>query len=96
MDVKLMQTKDLRRSVGNPRLRGRRKALRYSQRQVAEAVGIAQPDVSRIETDNWLPPRSVQQRIADLLETTLRDLFDDDGYQGINDGGGSSEHPDAA
>ena len=91
-----METKDLGSSRRNTRLRGRRKWLRYSQRQIAELVGVAQPDISRIETDNWLPPRDVQQRIADLLETTVSDLFDDDGGVGINDGGGSSEHPDAA
>jgi|TARA_Y100000296_G_C5124508_1_gene232155 transcriptional regulator with XRE-family HTH domain len=91
-----MESTTYKETMGNRRLRGRRKDLRYSQRMIAERVGVTQPDISRMEFHNWLPPRSVQQRIADLLETTVSDLFDDDGGVGINDGGGSSEHPDAA
>ena len=65
-----------RRDVGNQTFRTRRKTLRYSQGQVANLTKLSQADISRIEAADWTPPAPIQNQLAEVLETTAEELFD--------------------
>ena len=65
-----------RRDVGNQTFRTRRKTLRYSQGQVANLTKLSQADINRIEAAGWTPPAPIQNQLAEVLETTAEELFD--------------------
>ena len=56
----------------------------FSQRQLAKEIGISQPNISRYEKNLQQPSEEVKQRIADILELPVKDLFFNDNQEGIN------------
>jgi len=62
-------------------LRGKRQALGYSTYQLAEAAGVQQSTVVRIERGEFAAPRPDKlARFADLLGLSLADVFAVAGY----------------
>lgn len=56
----------------------------FSQRQLAKKVGISQPNISRYEKNLQQPSEEVKQRIADILELPVKDLFINDNQESFN------------
>ena len=56
----------------------------FSQRQLAKKIGISQPNISRYEKNLQQPSEEVKQRIADILELPVKDLFFNDNQEGSN------------
>lgn len=56
----------------------------FSQRQLAKEIGISQPNISRYEKNLQQPSEEVKQRIADILELPVKDLFYNDNQEGFN------------
>ncbi|MBM6807521.1 MULTISPECIES: helix-turn-helix transcriptional regulator [Erysipelotrichaceae] len=56
----------------------------FSQRQLAKEIGISQPNISRYEKNLQQPSEEVKQRIADILELPVKDLFFNDNQEGFN------------
>lgn len=54
----------------------RRRELGLSQRQLAEAAGTSQSELSRIEQGQSLPPRATCEALARILRCPLEALFD--------------------
>lgn len=52
-------------------VKARREAAGLSQRQLAEIVGIRQPNIARLEAGDVLPTLGTLDRIADALGLTL-------------------------
>lgn len=52
-------------------IKARREAAGLSQRQLAEIVGIRQPNIARLEAGDVLPTLGTLDRIADALGLTL-------------------------
>lgn len=48
---------------------------RVTQQQLAEAVGLKEHDITRIETGRMMPDRELQKRIARVLRKPLHELF---------------------
>ena len=62
-------------------LRGKRQSLGYSTYQLAEAAGVQQSTVVRIERGEFASPRPDKlARFAELLELSLADVFAAAGY----------------
>lgn len=59
----------------NMRFRLARVRQRLTQEQVALQAQINQADVSRIETQDWTPPRVIRDRLASVLQTPVEELF---------------------
>ena len=56
----------------------------FSQRQLAKEIGISQPNISRYEKNLQQPSEELKQRIADILELPVKDLFYNDNQEGFN------------
>ena len=52
-----------------------RKDQRLSQARLAELVGVTRQTINAIENDKYDPSLSLAFRLADLLGTTVDDLF---------------------
>lgn len=50
----------------------------FSQRQLAKEIGISQPNISRYEKNLQQPSEEVKQKIANILELPIKDLFFND------------------
>lgn len=61
--------------IMNTEFRARRKELRLNQTKVAAAADLNQADISRIESQDWFPARTVRERLAAVLETTPEAIF---------------------
>jgi len=59
----------------NIRLRTARVAKGLTQLQLAEAVGLKEIDISRIETGRSVPDPETKQRISSFLEKSVFELF---------------------
>lgn len=57
------------------RLRVLRAERRWSQALLADQVGVSRQTINAIETGRYDPSLSVAFRLADVLETTIDDLF---------------------
>jgi len=68
----------LGRNIGN-----RRRAVGLTQEQLAEYLEIDTLTVSRYETGNILPPLTVVDMVARLLNTTIAELLDEAPVQPI-------------
>ncbi len=53
----------------------RREASGLSQRQLAELVGIRQPNIARLEAGDVLPTLATLERVAEALGLTLEVTF---------------------
>lgn len=69
-----MSTEQIRRRWG-ANVRKRRDELRLSQEELAEATGISQTAISRIELGNQGVPLGVGLALAKALDTTYDSLF---------------------
>lgn len=58
------------------RIREIRKSKGYTQEQLAELVGIEPPNLSKIECGAHFPSPEKIERIANILECEIIDLFD--------------------
>jgi DNA-binding XRE family transcriptional regulator len=56
-------------------VKARREAAGLSQRQLADIVGIRQPNIARLEAGDVLPTLGTLDRIADALGLTLEVCF---------------------
>jgi putative transcriptional regulator len=65
-------------SAPRQRLKAAREAERYSQRLLAETVGINKSTMTNIELGRQDPTVGIALRIARVLGTTVEDLFSDD------------------
>lgn len=54
-----------------------RKKAGVTQRQLAEAVGVHENQICKIETGRTKPDRKLADKIARRLQTTSQDLFGD-------------------
>lgn len=57
------------------KLKERREALRLTQRQVAEKIGIKYQSYQRYESFAIIPNAQVAIKIAKVLGTTVEDLY---------------------
>lgn len=69
---------DLSREVGDAYRMARRQA-HITQAQVGDNVGIAQPDISRIESGGSNPSLVTLERLADGIGCTLEVRFVEEG-----------------
>ena len=58
------------------RIRELRKAKGLTQERFAELIGVEQKHVSRLELGKSFPPLERLEKMAQVLEVSLRDLFD--------------------
>jgi transcriptional regulator with XRE-family HTH domain len=58
------------------RIRELRKAKGLTQDQFAELIGVEQKHVSRVELGKSFPPLERLEKMAQVLEVHLKDLFD--------------------
>lgn len=56
-----------------------RRQREWSQAELATKIGINQSDLSRIEANGWIPPAEIRQRLAEALDTTPGELFEEIG-----------------
>lgn len=63
----------------NLRLRTARVAKGFTQRQLAEHVGVKEIDISRYETRRAQPKHETKQRIALVLQKPAFEIFDNGG-----------------
>ena len=59
----------------NIRLRVARIAKELTQLELAEKVGMKEIEISRIETGRSEPNRATKERIAEVLQKTVYELF---------------------
>jgi len=75
-DQAKMRDRELARSIGG-RLKTRRKALRLTQDQLAERLGIEKETVSRLETGFVTPSIGRLSTLAEALDLSLEELLRD-------------------
>ena len=61
----------------NERLKNRRIELGYTQKQVADKIGIPESAYQRYECTKRLPNAVMACKIADALQTTVEKLYRD-------------------
>lgn len=59
----------------NTRVLVARRLCDLSQADLAEQVGINRGDISLIESQGWMPPADVQEKLATALRRTVEELF---------------------
>ena len=52
-----------------------RKQRDMTQDALAELAKVPQADLSRIESRGWIPPKDIQERIAEALHVSAADIF---------------------
>ncbi len=67
----------------------------FSQRQVAEAVGISQSSYAMIEGGHRHPRKEIEKKLADFFGVTVDELFFGDHYHGTRLIGGEAIEKDA-
>ncbi len=73
-DADLPRSDDQLAKIGN-RLRELRKTQRLSQREVADAIGLPQSNLSRIETGKQRLNLPVLMRMLGIYDVSLQDFF---------------------
>jgi putative transcriptional regulator len=76
-ELDLEESMDMRNEV-----RERRADRGMSQAQLAEAMRVSRQTINSIETGRYIPSLPLAMALARYFETTVEDLFDDDGDDG--------------
>lgn len=72
MDIEALQrVSEVRRMLASGQARARRKQLRLSQRDVADAIGVAPGSVHRWEAGDRLPRTELALKLADALGVSV-------------------------
>lgn len=66
----------------------------FSQRQVAEAVGISQSSYAMIEGGHRHPRKEIEKKLADFFGVTVDELFFGDHYHETRLNGGEANEKD--
>ncbi len=62
--------------IGNQRLKAARVLRGMTQRELGQHVGLAEIEISRIETGRSSPDAELKRRIAAVLEKPVFEIFD--------------------
>ncbi|MEG3072471.1 MAG: helix-turn-helix transcriptional regulator [Candidatus Syntrophopropionicum ammoniitolerans] len=71
-----------------------RSKMGFSQRQVAEAVGISQSSYAMIEGGHRHPRKEIEKKLADFFGVTVDELFFGDHYHETRLSGGEADEID--
>jgi len=52
-----------------------RRQRELTQEELAAKVGVFRADISRIESQGWVPPLDIQEKIAAVLRVERTDIF---------------------